>query len=224
MVKAPKPAAAKPGAVLRRLRLEHNWTLAEVSRRTGLPVSTLSKVENDKLSLSYDKLVRIAQGLDIDIARLFATELGATSTESPPHGRRIITRAGEGRRIDTENYRHLYPAADLLNKRFNPIIAEPQATSLEAFGELIRHPGEEFTLVIQGAVDFYSEHYAPTRLEAGDSVYFDSRMGHAYIKANKGKCQVLSICSATEAQLIHSLQADEAASADPGERLRVIRR
>ncbi|HLK23618.1 MAG TPA: XRE family transcriptional regulator [Caulobacteraceae bacterium] len=223
MAKTPKPAVAKPGAVLRRLRLEHNWTLAEVSRRTGLPVSTLSKVENDKLSLSYDKLVRIAQGLEIDIARLFATEL----TDQPgalPQGRRIITRAGEGRRIDTENYRHLYPAADLLNKRFNPIIAEPLATSLEAFGELIRHPGEEFTLVIQGAVDFYSEHYAPTRLEAGDSVFFDSRMGHAYIKANKGKCQVLSICSATEAQLLHSLQADDGGEAEPAERLRVIRR
>ena len=214
MAKTARDGVAKPGAALRQIRLEHDWTLAEVSRRTGLPVSTLSKVENDKLSLSYDKLVRIAQGLDVDIARLFATDLSAQPS-ALPHGRRIITRTGEGRRIDTDNYRHLYPAADLLNKRFNPIIAEPRATSLEEFGELIRHPGEEFTLVIQGAVDFYSEHYAPTRLETGDSVYFDSRMGHAYIKANKGRCQVLSICSATEAQLI---QATE----EPA--LRVIRR
>ena len=222
MARRPKEAVAKPGAVLRRIRLEHNWTLAEVSRLTGLPVSTLSKVENDKLSLSYDKLVRIAQGLDLDIARLFAIEV-PTVSEAAPHARRIITRAGEGRRIDTDNYRHLYPAADLLNKRFNPIIAEPRATSLEEFGELIRHPGEEYTLVIQGAVDFHSEHYAPTRLAAGDSVYFDSRMGHAYIKASKGKCQVLSICSATEAQLIRSM-SDEGAEGSPPERLRVIRR
>jgi transcriptional regulator with XRE-family HTH domain len=221
MAKTPKPAAAKPGTALRRLRLEHNWTLAEVSRMTGLPVSTLSKVENNKLSLSYDKLVRIAQGLDVDIARLFATDL-AGPADTRVRGRRIITRSGEGKRIDTDNYRHLYPAAELLNKRFNPIIAEPQATSLEAFGELVRHPGEEFTMVIQGAVDFYSEHYAPARLEAGDSVYFDSSMGHAYVKANKGKCQVLSICSATESQLMRSLQA-EAANDEP-EPPRVVRR
>ncbi len=211
MAKTPKPAVAKPGTALRRLRHEHNWTLAEVSRMTGLPVSTLSKVENDKLSLSYDKLVRIAQGLDVDIARLFATDLaGPADARAPAAG----TRAGDGKRIDTDNYRHLYPAAELLNKRFNPIIAEPQATSLEAFGELVRHPGEEFTMVIQGAVDFYSEHYAPARLEAGDSVYFDSSMGHAYVKANKGKCQVLSICSATEQQLMRSLQT-EAANDEP---------
>jgi transcriptional regulator with XRE-family HTH domain len=213
MAKTPTDSAAKPGTALRRIRLEHDWTLAEVSRRTGLPISTLSKVENNKLSLSYDKLVRISQGLDVDIAQLFASDIGAPS-DAAVQGRRIITRAGEGRRIDTDNYRHLYPAADLLNKRFNPIIAELRATSMEEFGELIRHPGEEFTLVIQGAVDFHSEHYAPTRLETGDSVYFDSRMGHAYIKASKGRCQVLSICSATEAQL---LQAGE----EPA--LRVIR-
>ena len=52
---------AKPGSVLKSLRLANGWTLSEVSRRTGLPVSTLSKVENDKMSLSYDKLARISR-------------------------------------------------------------------------------------------------------------------------------------------------------------------
>ena len=49
-------ALAKPGAALKALRLKHGWTLAEVSRRTGLTTSTLSKIENDKMSLSFDKL------------------------------------------------------------------------------------------------------------------------------------------------------------------------
>lgn len=215
MVKA-DTSVARPGVALRRLRRERQWTLAEVSRRTGLPVSTLSKVENDKLSLSYDKLVRICQGMQVDIARLFAPGLAAMP-ETPATGRRIITRAGEGRQIDTENYSHRYPAADLLNKKFNPIIAEPRARSLEEFGELVRHPGEEFALIIQGTVDFHSDLYAPTRLEAGDSIYFDSGMGHAYLKACDGRCQVLSICSATQAQLIRSvLGADAVASQMPG--------
>jgi transcriptional regulator with XRE-family HTH domain len=202
MVKA-ATSVAKPGLALRQLRRERHWTLAEVSRRTGLPVSTLSKVENDKLSLSYDKLVRICQGMEIDIARLFAPSL-AGSGETQANGRRIITRAGEGRQIDTDNYRHLYPAADLLNKRFNPIIAELRASSLEEFGELVRHPGEEFAFIVEGSVDFHSELYATTRLETGDSIYFDSGMGHAYVKASPGPCRVLSICSATQSQLMRA--------------------
>ncbi|TGW05268.1 XRE family transcriptional regulator, partial [Mesorhizobium sp. M2D.F.Ca.ET.145.01.1.1] len=43
------------GDCLRSLRKRHGWTLQEVSTLTGVAVSTLSKVENDQMSLSYDK-------------------------------------------------------------------------------------------------------------------------------------------------------------------------
>jgi transcriptional regulator with XRE-family HTH domain len=206
---------AKPGMALRQIRKEKQWTLAEVSRRTGLPVSTLSKVENDKLSLSYDKLVRICQGLEVDIARLFSPGL-TQGAQSQATGRRIITRAGEGKEIPTDNYDHIYPAAELLNKRFNPIIADIRVTSLEDFGELVRHPGEEFAIVLEGTVDFCTELYAPTRLEVGDSVYFDSGMGHAYIRVGEAPAKVLSVCSTSESVLASALNR-EATSSDNDE-------
>jgi len=191
---------AKPGAVLKGLRLANGWTLAEVSRRTGLPVSTLSKVENDKMSLSYDKLARISRGLEIDIGVLFSTE--ATAPVSLVTGRRSITREGEGRLIETETYESLYPATDLLNKRFVPIISEIHARTLSEFSELIRHSGEEYAFVVEGTVELHTDLYAPVRLETGDSIYFDSGMGHAYLNAGAGRCRVLTICSGDESQLI----------------------
>ena len=81
---------ARPGAVLKEQRLARGWTLADVSARTGLPVSTLSKVENDKISLTYDKLVRLSQGLGIDISRLFG---GADAPQRAVTGRRSVTRS-----------------------------------------------------------------------------------------------------------------------------------
>lgn len=191
---------AKPGAVLKGLRLANGWTLAQVSRRTGLPVSTLSKVENDKMSLSYDKLARISRGLEIDIGVLFSNETAAPV--SLVTGRRSITRAGEGRLIETETYESLYPATDLLNKRFVPIISEIHARALSEFTEMIRHPGEEYAFVVEGVVELHTDLYAPVRLEAGDSIYFDSGMGHAYLNAGPGLCRVLTICSGEESQLI----------------------
>src|SRR5471030_939569 len=101
---------AKPGAVLKALRRKNGWTLSDVSQRTGLPTSTLSKVENDKMSSSYDKLARISAGLNVDISRLFSGEVD--ESEAAVNGRRSITRAGGGRAIETKNYSHLYPAAD----------------------------------------------------------------------------------------------------------------
>jgi transcriptional regulator with XRE-family HTH domain len=200
-----QPAAgtrvAHPGAALKALRRKHGWTLADVSRRTGLPTSTLSKIENDRMSPTFDKLARISTGLQIDIATLFDGDAGA-DPQPAASGRRCIVRAGEGKAIETKNYSHLYPAWDLLNKRIIPIVAELHARSLEEFGELIRHPGEEYTYVLEGEVDLYTSEYAPVRLKAGDSIYFDSGMGHAYIAAAEGPCRVLSLCSAPETQLI----------------------
>lgn len=192
---------ARPGAALRKIRTKMGWTLAEVSGRTGLPISTLSKVENDKMSLTYDKLARISTGLNIDISVLFGSDVSAVSGEGVS-GRRSITRAGEGKAIETETYDHLYPAADLLNKRFVPIVAEIKARSIEAFGEFIRHPGEEYAYVLEGAIELHTDLYAPILLKAGDSIYFDSGMGHAYVAAAPGRCRVLAICSGSESQLI----------------------
>lgn len=191
--------AHNPGVALRALRRQRGWTLAEIGARTGLPISTLSKIENGKMSLSFDKLTRIAQGLEVDIGELFSSQspVGGDTFS----GRRSITRAGEGYAIRTEHYDHLYPASELLNKRLVPIIAEVHARSLEEFGELIRHTGEEFALVLEGTIELHSELYAPARLEAGDSIYFDSAMGHAYIAAAPGPCRVLAVCSGGESHL-----------------------
>lgn len=204
-------ASGSPGLALRALRKRKNWTLAEVGARTGLPVSTLSKIENGKMSLSYDKLARLSAGLEVDIAQLF--EADSVAPPSTISGRRIITRAGTGLAIETENYSHLYPAADLLSKRFVPIVAELRARSLAEFGELVRHPGEEFAYVLEGVVELHTDLYRPARLETGDSIYFDSGMGHAYIAVGPGPCRVLSICSATQSQLFEATGAHDSAIA-----------
>jgi transcriptional regulator with XRE-family HTH domain len=198
---SPDKSLARPGAALKALRRQHGWTLAEVSQRTGLPTSTLSKIENDKVSLSFDKLARLSTGLQIDIASLFRGANGEDA-QLGINGRRSIVRSGEGKSIETKNYSHLYPAWELLNKKIIPIVAELRARSLEEFGELVRHPGEEYTFVLEGEVDFYTSLYAPVRLKTGDSIYFDSGMGHAYVAASEGRCRVLSMCSAPETQLI----------------------
>jgi hypothetical protein len=143
--------------------------------------------------------------LNVDISRLFSGD--AEEMQSAVNGRRSITRAGSGRAIETKNYGHLYPAADLLNKRIIPIVAELRARTLEEFGELVSHPGEEYAFVIEGEVDLHTSLYTVVHLKAGDSIYFDSGMGHAYLAAGTGPCKVLSICSGPETHLLAAVGA-----------------
>jgi transcriptional regulator with XRE-family HTH domain len=191
--------AGSPGATIRALRLSKGLTLAQVSERTGLAVSTLSKLEIGSVSLSYDKLMLISKGLGVDMASLVDPKPQAARAGALAAGRRTVQRAGEGQLVETHSYRQVYLATDLLNKKMTPMFVEIRARTFEEFkeefGGLIRHPGEEFTFVIEGELDFLSELYAPVRLRAGDSIYFDSEMGHAYLKASDEPCRLVCTCA-----------------------------
>ena len=78
-----------------------------------------------------------------------------------------------------------------------PVLARARAKSLEEFGQLVRHPGEEFTYVVDGEAILHTEFYDPIVLKAGDSVYFDSSMGHAYL-AGQGCDEVVLVCACLE--------------------------
>ncbi|MDH0865233.1 XRE family transcriptional regulator [Mitsuaria sp. GD03876] len=187
-----------PGEHIRNVRRRLGLTLSDVSGRTGMAVSTLSKLEKGNVSLSYDKLMLLSRALGVDMAELLADAPGARAVPGGG-GRRIVQRAGEGQEVATQSYQQRYLATELLNKRFTPLIAEVRARTLEEFkaefGDLIRHPGEEFAYVLEGEVAFHCELYAPVLLRTGDSIYFDSEMGHAYLKAADGPCRLLATCA-----------------------------
>jgi len=182
-----------PSRAIRDARIAQGLSLRALSARAGLPYSTLSKLENGKMSLTYDKLIRLAQALNVDIKDIIAS---AEAKQAPVAvGRRSVTRAGEGVDADSEKHQHHYPAADLLGKMMTPIIIDVQARSVEELGGLVRHSGEEYLYVISGSMELHSDLYAPLALTAGDSIYFDSGMAHGYVRTSSEACRVLAVCA-----------------------------
>ena len=181
-----------PSRALRNVRVARGLSLRALSALAGLPYSTLSKLENGKMALTYDKLIRLAQALNVDLKDIVAAEQPA-----PPVavGRRSVTRAGEELEAESERHAHHYPAADLLGKMMIPIIIDVQARSVEELGGLVRHSGEEYLYVLSGTMELHSDLYAPLSLGAGDSVYFDSGMAHGYVRTGSDRCTVLSVCA-----------------------------
>jgi transcriptional regulator with XRE-family HTH domain len=184
---------ARPGAYLRAIRQQRGWTLAEVAGRTDIPVSTLSKIELDQLSLTYDQIMRLSEELQIDVSEIFR---GRGAQIQNPIGRRSINLAGSGEVIEAGNSTLVYLSTDLLEKKFSPIMSELRARTMQEFGDFSRHPGDEFCVVLEGEMEFHCEIYAPVVLKAGESIYFDSAMGHAYLARGEGPCRIVSVCSA----------------------------
>ncbi|WP_447760598.1 cupin domain-containing protein [Sphingopyxis panaciterrae] len=159
------------------LRTRNGWTLKEMSQHSGIPMSTLSKVEHDRLSLTYDKLQQVSERLNISMADLFAEEPAAATVL----GRRSIGTLENAVRVETPNYEYHYVCTELRNKRMVPVITRMRAKSIEEFGELVRHSGEEFIYVVEGRLIVHTEFYDPIELKPGESIYIDSGMGHAYV-------------------------------------------
>jgi transcriptional regulator with XRE-family HTH domain len=165
---------------MKALRTRNDWTLQEMSDRTGIPRSTLAKVEHDRLTLGYDKLQQISQRLKMRMSELFA---GGEETAGRAMTRRSVGTLEGAIHVDSRNYEYFFLCPELRKKRMIPLVARVRARTLEEFGELVRHSGEEFFYVLQGSVQVHTEFYEPVIVTAGQCVYLDSTMGHAYVLA-----------------------------------------
>jgi transcriptional regulator with XRE-family HTH domain len=178
------------GQRIKRLRREANLTLQQLSERSGLAISTISKVENSQISPTYENILRLADGLEVDVADLFARGSSAMAL-----GRRSITRAGQGAKLQSTQYQYEMLCADLSKKKFIPLLTKLRAHSVAEFPDLVRHAGEEFVYVVEGDVAIHTDHYEPLLLKQGDACYFDSNMGHALVSVGKTDAVVMWICS-----------------------------
>ena len=68
------------GLAVRKLRLAKGLTLAELSERSGVPLSSLSKLELGQVSLTYDKLMRLCRALEVDLEHVIRHEAEAAPT------------------------------------------------------------------------------------------------------------------------------------------------
>ena len=192
------------GALLRGVRNREGWTLKQMSEKSGIPVSTLSKVEHDRLTLTYDKLYQVAQRLGLRMSELFAEQKDDEPTAIT--ARRSLGDINHAVRVETPNYDYYYLCTELRRKRMIPVITKIRAHSVEQFGELSHHAGEEYIYVLKGKVVVATEFYDPVTLNEGQSIYIDSSMGHAYLTAEGcDEAEVLGVMSSADDDLMQAL-------------------
>jgi transcriptional regulator with XRE-family HTH domain len=204
------------GSLIRLVRKKNSWTLRQLSEKVGIPLSTLAKVEADKLSLTYDKLQQFAARLGLSMTEFLAQgEASAASALPVVTARRSLSDNGNSIQISTPNYDYEYLCADLRQKRMVPILTRIRSRDIRQFGEQVRHQGEEFIFVLEGTIEVHLQFYNPVTLKTGQGIYIDSTMGHAYVTKDCDSALVLGVCSSEDPNLaseLISLAASEAES------------
>ena len=178
----------KIGKVLQQVRKSNDLTLSAVSAKTGVAVSTLSKIENNQSSPNFDMLTRLAEGLGLDLITLLGDSFYTFAS-----GARTINRANEGLCYDTPLGTYEALSSELARKALQPMVVHVPKGKQEP-AAMSSHGGEEFIYVLSGTLRFSMEPYSPTILEQGDSVHFDSLMPHGFVAMGDEDAWLLSVC------------------------------
>lgn len=156
---------------LRNLRTERNLTLGQLSKISGISKAMLSDIEKGGSNPTINTIWKIANGLNVPYTRLMdGIEKEATVI------RRSETTAQKG---EAEHYRVYCYFKSTPVQNFELFYVELDAQSSNAS---IGHSkkAQEYVYVIRGALILHTETGDYT-LEEGDSLVFDSSIGHTYI-------------------------------------------
>jgi transcriptional regulator with XRE-family HTH domain len=194
------------GTLMSNLRTRKGLTLREMSAATCIPLSTLAKVEHDRLTLSYDKIQQVCGGLSVKLSDLLLLDRTEIS------GWRSISRAGDWLHIAAPDADYYNPQIDLKRTKMAPTVVKVRAKPGRGEPCSCAHAGEEFIYVVEGRLEVHTELYVPAMLERGESIYIDANMAHALfagVGCEEATCLVvLSGPGPGPAAPLHRLHAD----------------
>ena len=179
------------GDKIRALRLKKKIGLVELGRHTGLSPALLSKIERGRLFPTLPTLLRIALVFGVGLEYFFAGAREKPLVAVVRKNDRVQLPDRPGAREVAYRFESLdYPATE---RRFNCYYAEffPVAPDKLRPHD---HPGVEFIYTMAGVLSVHmnGEEHA---LEAGDSMYFDSSVPHAYRRSRGRTCHAIVVTS-----------------------------
>lgn len=192
------------GKRLRAARKHFGWTLAHVAELSGVSITTISRAERGELALSYQKFSALGRALQMDTSAMFSKSGDAVTRFEGP----VLTRAGKGVTYRSLAMSYEFFGTSVQGKMITPALVTVHARRVEGPEDYSRHPGEEFVYIIAGVVDVHFETGECVRLGRGDSLYFDSRVGHAYVSVSRALAKAVAVVT-SESSIVRSARQQQ---------------
>ncbi|HEX8028514.1 MAG TPA: XRE family transcriptional regulator [Vicinamibacterales bacterium] len=180
------------GAKMRSLRLKKKIGLVDLGKHTGLSPALLSKIERGRLFPTLPTLLRIALVFGVGLEYFFAGAREKPLVAVTRKSQRVELPERPGARETAYQFASLDYAAT--ERRFNSYFAEFHPVAVDKLRPH-DHSGVEFIYVIHGTLSVHinaEEHV----LEAGDAMYFDATVPHAYRRTGGRSCSAVVVTAA----------------------------
>ena len=172
------------GNRLKKYRQHSGYSLAELSKLSGVSVSMLSKIENGKSQPPVSTYDNIAKGLGISLSQLFV-ETDDNDKISVVHGdeRQVVARS---------NY-VAFPLSRLItDKKMEPFYCEYPPG--KKFAPPNTHDNQEIIYILEGTMEFrYGDELIV--LKEGDCVHYRGEVPHSARVLSPGGAKTIMVVS-----------------------------
>ena len=173
------------GGRLRAVRLQHGLSQRELAKRAGLTHSTISLIEQNRVSPSVGSLKKILDGIPITLSEFFAEGMGDDAQIF--YRRTELVELASGKISYRQVGRHL-------KGRALQILHERLAPGADTGEIMMRHDAEEGGVIIRGALEV-TVGTVKRVLKPGDAYYFNSNIPHRFRNVADKECELVSACT-----------------------------
>lgn len=179
----------KIGTKIKLLRKDRQFTLQDLSKKTGLSKPLLSQVENGLVIPPLPTLLKISKALRVPMTHFISQEEGRVIVLRKKDVKTAPKRSFEGRHPSAHDFISLIEGKT--NKKMEPLYVEFSPLAKSKLSPLSHH-GDEFIHILEGSLEVtYND--TTVVLEAGDSLYLDGRIPHAYRSPAKKRALAIMV-------------------------------
>ncbi len=177
------------GERLRALRSLRGISQRELAKRCGVTHSSLSLIEQGKVSPSVSSLKKILDAIPMSVGDFFTLDLES--------GRRVFYSVEELADVGSGDVIYKLVGADRRDRAL-AFMVETYPPGADTGREMITHQGEEAGVVLEGEIEITIG--AESRvLGPGEAYYFDTKVPHRFRNPGSETCRLVSCATPARA-------------------------
>ena len=174
------------GSKIRQLRQDVGLTLEELSKKSGIALATLSRIENEKMIGTLESHMKISKALGITLPQLYA---GLEGDKKEAVVQKETLRAEvfvHNKKSSSEML-----TSKVLAKKMMPIMIKIDSGG-STQKEETKKGVEKFIYVLEGKIEVSigKEKYS---LSKSDTLYFDSSLPHSFKNIGSGEAKAICV-------------------------------
>ncbi|MBN2499171.1 MAG: helix-turn-helix transcriptional regulator [Anaerolineales bacterium] len=176
------PKEPNVGQTIRTLRNQQGFSLRDLSKRCGLSINAISKIERGENSPTVSSLHQLASALGLHIADFFRQQTNQYA---------VFVKASESTILRSDGITIESLGSGLPNQQLEPfkMIVAPHSGNVS---EPVAHSGEEFIYCLAGRLEYFIGEEVFV-LEPGDKLLFKATQPHSWCNLTNEPAEVILV-------------------------------